>query len=767
MALIEELVEAGHAYPAGGDVYFRVSSFADYGKLSGRHGDEDAVSNPSEEEEPSELKEDPRDFALWKAHKEGEDTSWESPWGRGRPGWHIECSAMAEVVFGPAFEIHGGGLDLVFPHHENEIAQSRSLGHEFARIWMHNGMLRLAGEKMSKSLGNIVSLREALDTWGRETLLVYFLGAHWRKPIDFSDEALEQAAAVAEGFRNVFRSESAPVGEWEPFARALDEDFNTPDALAVMHGWRDHELLRRGLEVFGLESLGESREAPAELEELARKRVDARLRARLRRGRPPARRDRARRLGGQGRRGRAGLPARSETVTTDLVYGRRPVREAVRGPREVLELWATERALKAEPWLQEAGVRIQRKPERDLNAEAGTNDHQGVLARVEPFRYADAHELAAGPAPLLAVLDSVTDPRNLGAVVRSADGAGASGVVLPAHNSARVTPAVCRASAGAVEHLPVAVVTNLARYLGEVKGQDLWVWAADGEAEKTMWEADLTGGIALVFGAEGKGLRPLVRRTCDDAVAIPLVGPGRVAECERRRGSAALRGEKAAWLSRPSTCSTATTSSTQARSTTHASSSTGWPASSRFRARVAWSCSTASARSEPTARSRCGTRRTPTRFSSVSPRRTAIPRPSVSSPRTRPSAAPRGRRCRSEARRRSSPTSTSPSMVRRAVTAWAIAWTKKRESVLRSCVEAKGPVKENRPQGLETLLGPCYLDPQPKGEACRARLPSAREEQWPLDLLKRSKRRKSASVSSRIFSSSCGPATATARLSTS
>jgi 23S rRNA (guanosine2251-2'-O)-methyltransferase len=211
-------------------------------------------------------------------------------------------------------------------------------------------------------------------------------------------------------------------------------------------------------------------------------------------------------------------------VTTDLVYGRRPVREAVRGPREVLELWATERALKAEPWLGDAGVRIQRKPERDLNAEAGTSDHQGVLARVEPFRYADAHELASGPTPLLAVLDSVTDPRNLGAVVRSADGAGASGVVLPAHNSARVTPAVCRASAGAVEHLPVAVVTNLARYLGEVKGQELWVWAADGEAEKTMWQADLTGGIALVFGAEGKGLRPLVRRTCDDAVAIPLSG---------------------------------------------------------------------------------------------------------------------------------------------------------------------------------------------------------------------------------------------------
>jgi 23S rRNA (guanosine2251-2'-O)-methyltransferase len=211
-------------------------------------------------------------------------------------------------------------------------------------------------------------------------------------------------------------------------------------------------------------------------------------------------------------------------VTSELVYGRRPVREAIRGPREVRELWATERALRAEPWLHDAGVRVQRKPERDLNAEAGTTDHQGVLARVEPFRYADAHELAAGEAPLLAVLDSVTDPRNLGAVIRCADGAGANGVVLPAHNSARVTPTVVHASAGAAEHLPVAVVKNLARYLGEIKGPRLWIWAAAGDAETSMWQADLSGGAIFVLGAEGKGLRPLVRRTCDDAVRIPLLG---------------------------------------------------------------------------------------------------------------------------------------------------------------------------------------------------------------------------------------------------
>ena len=207
----------------------------------------------------------------------------------------------------------------------------------------------------------------------------------------------------------------------------------------------------------------------------------------------------------------------------DLVYGRRAVREAVRGPREVRELWASERAVRGEEWLSE-GPRVQVKLERDISEEAGTRDHQGVLAFCEPYRYADAYELAARPSPLLACLDQVTDPRNLGAVVRSAEGAGATGVVVPAHGSAMVTAAVCRASAGAVEHLPVAVVTNLARYLNEVKSGDLWIWAATGESGSPMWEADLAGGVAFVFGAEGKGIRPLVRRACDSAVAIPLAG---------------------------------------------------------------------------------------------------------------------------------------------------------------------------------------------------------------------------------------------------
>jgi 23S rRNA (guanosine2251-2'-O)-methyltransferase len=212
-------------------------------------------------------------------------------------------------------------------------------------------------------------------------------------------------------------------------------------------------------------------------------------------------------------------------VTREHVYGRRAVREALRGRREVLELWATERALKSEDWLRETErPRVQLKLERELSEEAGTRDHQGVLAWCEPYRYADAYELAAGERPLLACLDQVSDPRNLGAVCRGAEGAGATGVVVPAHGSALVTPAVCRSSAGAVEHLPVAVVTNLARYLGEIKRGDLWIAAAAGESGTPMWETDLSGGLAFVFGAEGKGLRPLVRRTCDLAVAIPQLG---------------------------------------------------------------------------------------------------------------------------------------------------------------------------------------------------------------------------------------------------
>jgi len=210
-------------------------------------------------------------------------------------------------------------------------------------------------------------------------------------------------------------------------------------------------------------------------------------------------------------------------VTRDLVYGRRPVREALRGRRQVLEVWASQRAADAEPWLREV-PRLQLRQERELSEAAGTRDHQGVVAWAEPYRYADARELAALDQPLLVCLDQVTDPQNLGAVCRSAEGAGATGVVVPAHGAVAVTPAVAKASAGAVEHVPVAVVPNLAAYLQEIKRGDLWIYGAAADAADSLWTTDLRGGVVLVLGAEGRGLRPLVRRRCDALVSIPLAG---------------------------------------------------------------------------------------------------------------------------------------------------------------------------------------------------------------------------------------------------
>jgi len=269
---IEELVESGHAYAVKGDVYFRVASDSEYGRLSRQRPDQ-----MEQGEDPNVLKEDPRDFALWKANKPDEDTWWDSPWGRGRPGWHIECSVMAEEAFGPVFEIHGGGLDLVFPHHENELAQSRALGHEFARIWTHNGMLEFGGEKMSKSLGNDVSIRNVLDTWGREVVLLFFMTAQWRKPIDFTDDTLAQARAQVDTFRNFFVENAfdGEAAEQERLVEALEDDFNTPDALALFHDWRSRGLgadLRAGLDLFGLGSLAEREEASPEAVALAEQR---------------------------------------------------------------------------------------------------------------------------------------------------------------------------------------------------------------------------------------------------------------------------------------------------------------------------------------------------------------------------------------------------------------------------------------------------------------------------------------------------------------
>jgi cysteinyl-tRNA synthetase len=234
--LIAQLIEAGHAYESGGDVYFRVRSFPGYGKLSNRRPED---MDQGEEAGAAGLKEERLDFALWKSTKEGEDTSWESPWGPGRPAWHIECSVMAEQELGASFAIHGGGSDLVFPHHENEIAQSESAGRPFAHVWMHNGMVDAAGEKMSKSEGNIFQLSEALDRYGREAVVAYLIGGHYRQPLAFGDLQMEEAVARVERLRNFFREHpiegepgEAATARLEAFKDALADDFNTPRAMA-------------------------------------------------------------------------------------------------------------------------------------------------------------------------------------------------------------------------------------------------------------------------------------------------------------------------------------------------------------------------------------------------------------------------------------------------------------------------------------------------------------------------------------------------------
>jgi cysteinyl-tRNA synthetase len=303
VALIQTLIEGDHAYQANGDVYFRVRSFDGYGKLSNRDPEE---MDQGEEAGTESLKEDHLDFALWKGQKEGEDTYWESPWGKGRPGWHIECSAMSEKQLGIDFAIHGGGIDLVFPHHENEIAQTEAAhGAPLAEIWMHNGMVQLDEEKMSKSVGNIFQLSEALDRFGGQTVVAYLVSGHYRQPLAFSEEQLEEAAARVERVRNYLRaiinagSSASPPGparegtdeflvqKRDEFLDALADDFNTPQAFAVLfeivaEGNRRElggawGVLEELLPLLGMDSLlAEREDADPEAERLLAEREQAR-----------------------------------------------------------------------------------------------------------------------------------------------------------------------------------------------------------------------------------------------------------------------------------------------------------------------------------------------------------------------------------------------------------------------------------------------------------------------------------------------------------
>ncbi len=309
VALIGDLIESGHGYESGGDVYFKVRSFDRYGKLSNRRAED---MDQGEEAGSASLKQDALDFALWKAHKPGEDTKWDSPWGPGRPGWHIECSAMAEAELGASFAVHGGGSDLVFPHHENEIAQSEAAGRPFAQIWMHNGMIETEAAKMSKSDGNIFQLSEALDRYGREAVVAYLISGHYRQPLAFGDEQMRQAVAQVERLRNFFRENavgggepgevspeqqrggsgetspgSSPAARVAAFKDALADDFNTPRAMAevfelVAEANRANvpgaaEAVREMLELVGLGSLAAAEEgAGSEAEALMAEREQAR-----------------------------------------------------------------------------------------------------------------------------------------------------------------------------------------------------------------------------------------------------------------------------------------------------------------------------------------------------------------------------------------------------------------------------------------------------------------------------------------------------------
>jgi cysteinyl-tRNA synthetase len=266
---IATLVQRGHAYAVGGDVYFRVRSDEGYGSLSHRRPDD---MDQGEDVEGAQRKEDPLDFALWKGHKEGEDTFWDSPWGAGRPGWHIECSAMAEQLLGVGFDIHGGGSDLVFPHHENEAAQTRAARDaELTRLWMHNGMIQFTGEKMAKSVGNIALLHEVIGQYGSHAVVMYLISGHYRQPLAFSPGELQDAERRVQRLRDALRrlapGEPSPADmahHKDAFFDALANDFNTPTALAELFEWV-REANRRGdgvgdadlREMLGVVGLGE------------------------------------------------------------------------------------------------------------------------------------------------------------------------------------------------------------------------------------------------------------------------------------------------------------------------------------------------------------------------------------------------------------------------------------------------------------------------------------------------------------------------------
>lgn len=312
VALVERLIERGMAYENRGDVYFKVKQFPAYGKLSNRTPEEQ-IEGSRADLDGGEHKQGALDFVLWKAAKPDDDTSWDSPWGKGRPGWHIECSAMAGAELGDSFDVHGGGLDLLFPHHENEVAQSRGAGADFARVWMHGGMLEAGdGEKMSKSLGNFDRLHEVLARMPGWQLVLFFLSASYRNPLAWTEQGLHDAKALGSRITETLRRTERYLGsvetrgagddtfadssrEWEGMHEALRDDFNTAEALKELNGLlydlntavdehatpqlvrNQRKAILEFVEVFGLRALiPEAVDITAEAQELIRQRDEAR-----------------------------------------------------------------------------------------------------------------------------------------------------------------------------------------------------------------------------------------------------------------------------------------------------------------------------------------------------------------------------------------------------------------------------------------------------------------------------------------------------------
>ena len=633
--LIDLLIERGHAYAAAddsGDVYFDVRSWPQYGELT-HQGIDDMEA--AEDADPRG-KRDPRDFALWKGRKdaaEPETASWPSPWGRGRPGWHIECSAMAGKYLGEAFDIHGGGVDLRFPHHENEQAQSRAAGHPFASYWMHNAWITTAGEKMSKSLGNTLSIPSVLQRVRGIELRFYMVAAHYRSHVEFSFEALDESAV---GFRRI-ESFLARVGDVEPgelpqaFVDAMNDDLGTPAAVAVLYdavreGNRDPAVAREQagavlamLDVLGLNpadpawgpassndqqltdavdvlvrGLLEQRSPGAGGQGLRRRRHDPRPDQgrrhrdhghprRTRRGPWKQERSNGRQFAAQGlhqedrqgqpdrrlRRSRqarprgpgpdaegegpasttrptrqankvdksaAARPKKRRTGSTDAewIAGRNSVVEALREGVPVNGVYVAEGA-ERDGRLREAfalaadrGISLLEVTRNELDRMTSGAVHQGLAARIPSYEYAHADDLldaaaANGEQPLIVALDSVTDPRNLGAIVRSAAGFGAHGVVIPERRAAGMTASAWKTSAGAAARIPVAQTVNLVRQLKAYQDAGCMVIGLAADGDVSLPDLDLADGpLVVVVGSEGNGLGRLVAETCDQLVSIPM-----------------------------------------------------------------------------------------------------------------------------------------------------------------------------------------------------------------------------------------------------